>query len=93
MKNKKISKYKRNNKIKKMKLRDSKKEDKEKKDLNLSIKENNINNNMGFKKSIISNDSLNNISNNNLKMNKKIKSKISIEDPKIFEYNDYELNN
>ena len=57
------------------------------------MKENNMNNKMGFKKSISSNDSLNNISNNNLKLKNIIIPKISIENPKILEYNDYELNN
>jgi len=96
LKNKQISKSKRKNKIKKSKLRNSQKENKEKKDLNLLIKENNMNNNMGSKKIINSNDSLSNYSNNFLqinKINKKIKPKLSIEDSKILEYNDYELNN
>ena len=94
--NKIISKYKRKNKIKKMKLKNNKKEDKEKKDFNLLIKDNNISNNndMIIKKSIGSNDSLSIISNNILinKSKKIIKSKLSEQDPTILIYNDYELN-
>ena len=64
--------------------------------MNLLIKENIINNNIELKKSISSNNSLSNLTNNNLKIyikNKKTESKISIEGHKILEYNDYELNN
>ena len=98
LKNKKINKYKGNNKIKKMNYRtkDSKNKNKKKKDFNLLIKENNINNHIALKKSISSNNSLSNSTKNNLKIykiNKKIKSEILIEEPKIIEYNDYELNN
>ena len=59
---KKISIYKRKNEIKKMRLKNRKKEDKEKKDLNLLIKENKINNNMTPKKGISSNSPLSNFS-------------------------------
>ena len=74
----------------------SKAKDQEKYDLNLLIKENIINNNIELKKSISSNSSLSNFTNNKLKIyikNKNTESKISIEGNKILEYNDYELNN
>jgi len=95
LKNEKISIYKRKNKIKKKKyqIKDSKNEDKEKKDFNILIKENKLNYKMSSKKSKGSNDSLSHCLNNNLQINKKFKSKISKEEPKIIEYNDYELNN
>ena len=94
-KNEKISIYKRKNKNKKKKYRikDRKNEDKEKKDINFIIKENKLNNKMPPKKCKDSNDSLSHCSINNLKINKEIKSKISKEEPKIAEYNDYKLNN
>jgi len=92
LQNKKINKYKGKNKIKKKKYssKDRKNEDKKKKNLNLIIKENNINNNISLKKNIISNDSLSKLSNDSLKIYNKIKSK---KEPKALEYNDYELNN
>ena len=64
--------------------------------MNLLFKENIINNNTELKKSISSNNSLSNFTNNNLKIykkNKKTESEKSIEGHKILQYNDYELNN
>ena len=96
LQNKKENRYKGKNQIKKMKLRDSKKEDKEKKYFNVSIKEKNIKNKVEIRKGIISNEPLSNFSNSSLTIYKKdkiIKSKISKEVSKILKYNDYELNN
>ena len=93
-KNKKVSIYKRKKQIKKKKnrIKDSKKENK---DLNLLIIKNNNdkNNKMTLKKRTSSYDSLSNFSNNNLKSNKIIKTKISIKESILIKYNDYELNN
>jgi len=88
LENKKVIIYKEKNKLK-----DSKKKGKEKKDLDSLIKVNIKNSNVIFKNGKSSNDSLSNSSINNLKINKKIRPKISKEEPIILKYNDYELNN